>query len=122
LALMSPTDPFEVKAATSHRLAIDLGSQNAILSVVAPGQSEHPHHRHFDDGIASLQQVETQGAMNRRPSQKAEVEVRDTELRLVLEPGGSVRSAPMRQAVETASAASVTRTVGRVPTVETTTP
>ena len=42
---------FEVRMASSYRLAVDLGSPDQMLSALAPGQSEHPRHRHFDDGV-----------------------------------------------------------------------
>ena len=36
--------------ATSYRLVIDRGTPEQMWSALAPGQSEHPYHPHFDDG------------------------------------------------------------------------
>lgn len=45
-------DPFEVRMASTARLAFDTGSLDQSLAALAPGQSEHPGHRHFDDQLA----------------------------------------------------------------------
>ncbi len=42
---------FEVRMVSSYRLVVDLASPDQMLSALAPGQSEHPRHRHFDDGV-----------------------------------------------------------------------
>ena len=34
-------------------MAVDLASPNRMLTSLAPGQSEHPGHPHFDDGAAA---------------------------------------------------------------------
>jgi penicillin amidase len=47
-----PLDPFEVRMASTVRLAFDTGSLDQSLAVLAPGQSEHPGHPHFDDQLA----------------------------------------------------------------------
>jgi len=44
--------PFEVTRGSFYRLAIDLASPDRMLSTLAPGQSEHPGHPHFDWGVA----------------------------------------------------------------------
>ena len=44
---------FEVRSVTSARLLMDLSDDARLLSVLAPGQSEHPGHPHFADGIES---------------------------------------------------------------------
>ena len=33
---------------------MDLGSPDRLLSALAPGQSEHPGHPHYADGLARL--------------------------------------------------------------------
>jgi penicillin amidase len=48
-----PLDPFEVRVASTLRLAFDAASLDQGLAVLAPGQSEHPEHRHFADPTAS---------------------------------------------------------------------
>jgi len=53
VAAMSPTNAFEIESATTHRLVIDLAGPDRTLSVLSPGQSEHPHHPHFDDGVGA---------------------------------------------------------------------
>jgi penicillin amidase len=45
-------DPFEVRMASIARLAFDTGSLDQSLAVLAPGQSEHPGHPHFEDQLA----------------------------------------------------------------------
>lgn len=45
-------DPFEVRMASTVRLAFDTGALDQSLAVLAPGQSEHPGHPHFDDQLA----------------------------------------------------------------------
>lgn len=52
-ASFDPLDPFEVRVASTLRLAFDTGSLDQGLAVLAPGQSEHPGHRHFDDQLES---------------------------------------------------------------------
>ena len=42
---------FEVDRASLYRVAMDLGASDRQLSTLAPGQSEHPGHPHYDDGI-----------------------------------------------------------------------
>jgi penicillin amidase len=40
-----------VRVASTFRLVVDLGSTNQALIGMAPGESEHPHHPHFRDGV-----------------------------------------------------------------------
>ena len=42
----------EVERASLYRVAMDLGAPDRLLSTLAPGQSEHPGHRHYTDGIS----------------------------------------------------------------------
>ncbi len=46
-----PARSFDVRIASTYRVAIDLASPDQMLSALAPGQSEHPRHDHFDDGV-----------------------------------------------------------------------
>jgi penicillin amidase len=46
-----PHDPFEVSMASTARFAFDTGSLDQSLVILAPGQSEHPGHPHFDDQV-----------------------------------------------------------------------
>jgi penicillin amidase len=50
-AAFDPLDPFEVRVASTLRLAFDTESLDQSLAALAPGQSEHPEHRHFDDQL-----------------------------------------------------------------------
>ncbi len=42
---------FEVSSLGSYRLAVDLADRDGMLSSLAPGQSEHPLHPHYRDGL-----------------------------------------------------------------------
>jgi penicillin amidase len=46
-----PGISFDVELAGLYRVAMDLDSKDDLLSALAPGQSEHPGHPHFDDGL-----------------------------------------------------------------------
>ena len=46
------TAPYRVRVASTFRFAVDLDAMDASLVALAPGQSEHPKHPHFRDGIA----------------------------------------------------------------------
>ena len=46
-----PGNPFEVSMASTVRFAFDTGSLDQSLAILAPGQSEHPGHPHFDDQL-----------------------------------------------------------------------
>jgi penicillin amidase len=48
----APSYAFGVTRGSFYRLAIDLASPDRMLSTLAPGQSEHPGHPHFDSGVA----------------------------------------------------------------------
>jgi penicillin amidase len=48
--------PFAVTTASTLRLVIDLGAPGQALAAIAPGQSEHPGHRHREDGLAQWRQ------------------------------------------------------------------
>lgn len=47
-----PGSNFRVDRTSVYRVAMDLGSADHFLSSLAPGQSEHPGHPHFEDGLA----------------------------------------------------------------------
>lgn len=45
------TDPFAVRVASTFRFAVDVATLDQALVSLAPGQSGHPGHPHFDDGV-----------------------------------------------------------------------
>ncbi|MFP6625094.1 MAG: penicillin acylase family protein, partial [Myxococcota bacterium] len=45
-------ETFATRRASTYRMAVDLASPDRMLTALAPGQSEHPAHSHFDDGVA----------------------------------------------------------------------
>ncbi|MDJ0853294.1 MAG: penicillin acylase family protein [Myxococcota bacterium] len=48
----APNDPFDVRLASTFRFAVDTAALDRSLAALAPGQSEHPGHRHYADGLA----------------------------------------------------------------------
>jgi len=44
-------DPFEVRVASTYRMAVDVASLEHLLVSLAPGQSEHPGHPNFADAV-----------------------------------------------------------------------
>ncbi len=46
-----PLRPFDVRVASTVRFAVDTGTLDRALVSIAPGQSEHPGHPHFRDGV-----------------------------------------------------------------------
>jgi acyl-homoserine lactone acylase PvdQ len=46
-----PGASYEVRIASIFRFAVDAGDLDEALFALAPGQSEHPRHRHYADGI-----------------------------------------------------------------------
>lgn len=46
-----PGVSFEVERAALYRVAMDLAASDRLLSLLAPGQTEHPGHRHYADGV-----------------------------------------------------------------------
>jgi len=46
-----PGVSFDVEQAGLYRVAMDLAASDRLLSSLAPGQSEHPGHAHFRDGV-----------------------------------------------------------------------
>ncbi len=44
-------DSMSVRVASTFRMVIDLGSLDRALIAIAPGESEHPQHPHFRDGV-----------------------------------------------------------------------
>ena len=73
--------PFEVSVAPVARFAVDVGALDLALTVLAPGQSEHPGHPHFDDAIEDWRSGELRLLATRR------LEVDDRSVaQLLLEP------------------------------------
>lgn len=46
-----PAAPYDVRIASVFRFAVDAGDLDEALFALAPGQSEHPRHRHHADGV-----------------------------------------------------------------------
>jgi penicillin amidase len=46
-----PGAPYAVRIASVFRFAVDAGDLDEALFALAPGQSEHPRHPHYADGI-----------------------------------------------------------------------
>ena len=46
-----PGTSFDVERAGLYRVAMDLAASDRLLSSLAPGQTEHPGHSHFSDGV-----------------------------------------------------------------------
>lgn len=46
-----PLSGFGVTEASSYRIAVDLSAPDLVVSVLSPGQSEHPLHPHATDGL-----------------------------------------------------------------------
>jgi len=72
---------FEVASASTYRLAVDLAAPDRVLSALAPGQSEHSRHRHFDDGTERW----LGGRMNLLLTSRLHVE-EESQAPLLLEP------------------------------------
>lgn len=51
VAEFDPADPFDVRVVSSVRFAVDAHALGQPLVSFAPGQSEHPGHPHYDDGL-----------------------------------------------------------------------
>ena len=51
VAEYDPGDPYAVRVASTYRFAIDLATPDRARCSWAPGQSEHPRHPHFSDGL-----------------------------------------------------------------------
>jgi acyl-homoserine lactone acylase PvdQ len=45
------TRPYAARSASMYRIAMDLAADDRILTSLAPGQSEHPGHPHYRDGL-----------------------------------------------------------------------
>ncbi len=50
-AAYDPSEPYAVRVASTARFAVDAGALDEVLTALAPGQSEHPGHRHHRDGV-----------------------------------------------------------------------
>src|SRR5262249_49489613 len=46
-----PGSPYAVRTASVFRFAVDADDLDEALFALAPGESEHPRHPHFEDGI-----------------------------------------------------------------------
>jgi penicillin amidase len=51
-AAYDAADPFAVRVAAVCRFAVDTATPDELLVALAPGQSEHPGHPHYRDGLA----------------------------------------------------------------------
>jgi penicillin amidase len=51
VAAFEASEPFAVRVASTARFAVDAGALDQMLTALAPGQSEHPGHPHYRDGI-----------------------------------------------------------------------
>jgi acyl-homoserine lactone acylase PvdQ len=51
-AIFPRTTRFQASAAATYRMAVDLAAVDRMLSILAPGQSEHPGHPFATDGVA----------------------------------------------------------------------
>jgi penicillin amidase len=76
-----PAISFDVERAGFYRVAMDLAESDTLLSSLAPGQSEHPGHPHFADGLTRW----TSARLSLFPTSRLVIEEENTE-RLVLEP------------------------------------
>jgi penicillin amidase len=72
---------FDVERAGFYRVAMDLAASDRLLSSLAPGQSEHPGHPHFDDGVTRW----ASARLSLFPMSRLVIEEENTE-RLLLEP------------------------------------
>jgi acyl-homoserine lactone acylase PvdQ len=77
-----PGAPFLVRTATTSRLLIDLSDRRRLLSMLAPGQSEHPGHPNFADGLDGWR-----AGQQRRLAMSPFLVGEATVERLVLSPG-----------------------------------
>jgi penicillin amidase len=50
-AELAGPDDFGVRVASIFRMVVDAGALDQALTAIAPGQSEHPRHPHFNDGL-----------------------------------------------------------------------
>jgi len=76
-----PGVSFEVERLSAYRIAMDLAAPDRLLSALVPGQSEHPGHRHFDDGLGRWRNAR----LSLFPTRRLVIEEESGE-RLVLEP------------------------------------
>lgn len=81
IADYAKSHPFDVRVAAVGRFAIDTGALDVGLVALAPGQSEHPGHPQFDEGLQRWLAGKTALLATRR------LDVEDRSVaRLVLEP------------------------------------
>lgn len=81
LAAHRPGVSFDVERMSVYRIAMDLAAPDRLLSALVPGQSEHPGHDHFDDGLARARSAR----LSLFPTSRLVIEEESGE-RLVLEP------------------------------------
>jgi penicillin amidase len=72
---------FDVERAGFYHVAMDLAASDRLLSSLAPGQSEHPGHVHFADGLLRW----TAARLSLFPTERLVIEEENNE-RLLLEP------------------------------------
>jgi len=77
----APDAPFDVRLASTYRFAVDAASLDGSLSVLAPGQSEHPGHPHSTDALRPWLEGRSQLLTTERSLLEKE-----ESARLVLEP------------------------------------
>jgi penicillin amidase len=81
VAEYDPAMPFAVRVAATYRFAIDTSALDEALVSLAPGQSEHPGHAHYADGLSGW----LQGRPGLLASSRLQVE-ESAVARLVLTP------------------------------------
>ena len=80
-ATPSPSDPFATRVVATARFAVDLAAPGQALASIAPGQSEHPGHAHFRDGVPRW----LEGRLGLLPTSRLLID-ENRVARLVLEP------------------------------------
>jgi penicillin amidase len=77
----APAAPYAVRLASTYRFAVDAASLDRSLSVLAPGQSEHPGHPYYADALRPWFEGRFHVLATARPLLEEELSAR-----LVLEP------------------------------------
>jgi penicillin amidase len=77
----APAAPYAVRLASIYRFAVDVASLDRSLSLLAPGQSEHPGHPHYADALQPWLEGRPHVLATDRPLVEEELSAR-----LVLEP------------------------------------
>ena len=76
-----PGRSLDVEQASLYRVAMDLAAPDRLLSSLAPGQTEHPGHSHFSDGVGRW----SSSRLSLFPTSRLVIEEESAE-RLLLEP------------------------------------